>query len=442
MRGKRLVPRPTRKIDVSDSRGKREVDDPSIAERLFALRPRGTKLGIHRMRMLAAELGHPESALPTIHIAGTNGKGSVAAMLESILRTAGWRVGLYTSPHLVHVGERVQVNRVPLTTAQIVALLQEIDPAAERVAQKSGEEDRPSFFEYLTAMAFLHFRQQSCDIAVIETGLGGEFDATNVIAPEASVITSIGLDHCEWLGHTLAAIAQAKAGIIKPSTPLVMGRLPPEAELVVRARAAELNAPIESVREQFGEDIENYPATSLAGDYQRWNAGTASLAARVLPSRWRVTPEAISTGLMNVRWSGRWEQRKIGKRTLILDASHNPEGAQVLDRNLSELRKQTGRRPVVIVGVLGADRAAPLLETIARHAATIYLVAPDQPRACPPDALAPLIPASFSGQVIPGRLAELFPDPQHCTAGKDNDPVVVTGSIYLLGEVLARLASA
>lgn len=392
--------------------------------------------------MLAAELGHPEAALPAIHIAGTNGKGSVAAMLESILRSSGWRVGLYTSPHLVHVGERVQVNRVPLSTAEIVDLLRDIDPAADRVAQHSGEEDRPSFFEYMTAMAFLHFRRSKCDIAVIETGLGGEFDATNIVSPEVSVITSIGLDHCEWLGNTLAAIAQAKAGIIKRNTPLVVGKLPAEADAVIRARAAQAGAPVVSIHERFGDALENYPRTNLAGDYQRWNAATATLAAEALASRWRVTPQAISTGLRQVSWMGRWDQRTIGGRTLILDASHNPEGAQVLDRNLAQLREQTGRRPVVIVGVLGAERAAPLLETIARHATAIYLVVPNQPRASSYETLAPLIPASFAGPVLRSSIGELFPAANLCTAGTETDPIVVTGSIYLLGEVLAKIAAA
>jgi dihydrofolate synthase/folylpolyglutamate synthase len=417
----------------------REFDGASIAERLFALRPRGTKLGIHRMRMLAEELGHPENSLPSIHIAGTNGKGSVAAMLESILRSSGWRVGLYTSPHLLQVGERVQVNRVPLSTAEIVELLRDIDPAADRVARQSGEEDRPSFFEYMTAMAFLHFRQSKCDIAVIETGLGGEFDATNIVSPEVSVITSIGLDHCEWLGNTLAAIAQAKAGIIKRGAPLVLGKLPAEADAVIRARAAQVGAPVVSVNERFGEALENHPRTNLAGDYQRWNAATATLAAEALSPKWHVTPQAISTGLMHVSWPGRWEQRTIGARTLILDASHNPEGAQVLDRNLTQLREQTGRRAVIIVGVLGAERATPLLETIARHAAAIHLVVPNQPRASTFEMLAKLIPASFTGPIVRSTVADLFPDPTHCTAGGELDPVVVTGSIYLLGEVLARL---
>ena len=424
---------------MSEPLAKREFDDTSIAERLFALRPRGTKFGIHRMRMLAEELGHPESQLPTIHIAGTNGKGSVAAMLEAILRTAGWRVGLYTSPHLVHVGERVQVNRAPLTTPEIVELLREIDPAADRVAQKFGEEDRPSFFEYMTAMAFLHCRRTKCDIAVIETGLGGEFDATNIVSPEVSVITSIGLDHCEWLGNTLSAIAQAKAGIIKPATPVVIGRLPADAERVVRSQAAELEAPVVSVRERFGDALDRYPQTNLAGDYQRWNAATATLVAETLPARWRTTSQAISTGLKNVTWPGRWEPTRIGNRTLILDASHNPEGAQVLEQNLSELRVSTGRSPVVIVGVLGAERAGPLLQAISRHAAAIYLVVPNQPRASTFETLASLIPTSFVGPIVRSTVTDLFPNSTHCAAGDEFDPVVVTGSIYLLGEVLARL---
>lgn len=414
-------------------------DDAAAADYLFGLKPRGTKLGIDRMRLLAAKLGNPERAVPCVHVAGTNGKGSVSAMIEAILRAAGWRVGLYTSPHLVHVGERVQVNRERLSDREVAELVRELDPVADAVAREAGAEDRPSFFEFMTAMAFLQFARKRCDVAVIEVGLGGEFDATNVVAPEVSVITSIGLDHCEWLGRTIEDIARAKAGIIKPGRPVVMGRVPGEAERVIRGRAKELGAPLVSVREVFGEDTAGYPATRLGGDYQRWNAATAMLAARALAPRWRVTGEAIVRGLEGVTWPGRWQRVRLGGRTVVLDASHNPEGAAVLEGNLAALANEFGGRIVVIVGVLGGERAEPLLAAIARHAREIHLVVPKQPRACGHAELEALVPADFGGRVVRATVESVFPGGPRCAVGGAGDVVVVTGSIYLLGEVLTQI---
>lgn len=414
-------------------------DDAALLDHLFGLKPRGSRYGIDRMRLLAPLIGHPERALPCIHVAGTNGKGSVAAMIESILRTAGWRVGLYTSPHLVQVGERVQVNRVPLTPERVAAYVRELDPWADRVAAAAGADDRPSFFEYMTAMALLEFTRQCCDIAVLEVGLGGEFDATNIVRPEVAVITSIGFDHCEYLGHTLESIARAKAGIIKPGRPVVIGRLPPEAERVIRARAEACNAKVISVRETYGEEITGYPATNLEGDYQRWNAATATLSVRQLGPQRNINDEAIARGLNDVVWAGRWQRARVGNQTVILDASHNPEGAAVLGANLDRLVRETGRRPIVVTGVLGAERAGPLLATIARHAAEIHLVVPNQPRACGYEELEALVPADFRGRVMRARVEAVFPSADQCALGTPDDIVVVTGSIYLLGEVMARL---
>jgi len=416
-------------------------DDAALLDRLCGLKARGRRYGLDRLRLLAPHLGHPERGLSCIHVAGTNGKGSVAAMIESILRAAGWRTGLYTSPHLVHVGERVQVNRVPLTTAQVADYVRFLYPLADAVAAEAGADDRPSFFEYMTAMALLEFARQRCDLAVIEVGLGGEFDATNIVLPEVAVIASIGLDHCEWLGSTLGQIASAKAGIVKPGRPLVIGRLPAEAEAVIRARAAAVGAPVLSVREAYGEEIAAYPHTNLLGDYQRWNAATATLAVRTLAARWRIGDEAIVRGLGQVDWPGRWQRVRVGERSVILDASHNPEGAAVLAANLGRLVAETGRRPIVVTGVLGAERARPLLVAIARHAAEIHLVVPNQPRACSHAELAALVPADFSGRLVRTQLRDVFPRPDYCALGAAGEPVVVTGSIYLLGEVLARLGA-
>jgi len=430
----------------------RSVSSPAnryaeVCDYLFGLKAaHGLKFGIDRMGSFAAALGHPEAALPLVHVAGTNGKGSVVAMLDSIFRAAGWRVGMYTSPHLVMLGERVQVERQPLSPEEIISYVDELRPVAERVGGGCTE-DQPSFFEFMTAMALLQFGRQLCDIGLVEVGLGGRLDATNIVTPDLSIISSIGLDHCEMLGHSLTEIAAEKAGIIKPGVPVVIGRLPSEAEELVRVRAAEFGAPVHSVREVYGEAEGDewraaYPKTNLEGDYQRWNAATAALAARVLMAthpRWALTPQLINEGLARVNWPGRWQRMQVGGRLLILDSSHNPEGATVLDANLAQLVAETGRRPVVIAGVLGAARARPLLETISRYASALHLVVPDQPRACSLDELMGIVPEAFRGNVLRDSVGRLFPAAGVCAAGGADDVIVVTGSIYLIGEVLARL---
>lgn len=402
---------------------------------LFTLKKRGVQLGLDRMRGWCAALGHPETAMPCIHIAGTNGKGSVAAMLAAMLREAGWRTGLYTSPHLVRLGERVQVNGQAMTETELTDAVAALRPVVAALAS----EVQPTYFEFMTGLAFRHFAARHCDIAVIETGVGGRLDATNVVLPELSVITSIGLDHAEILGDTLEKIAAEKAGIIKPGRPVVLGRLPTTAEAVIRAVATERGAPVHDVAAEFGHETERYPRTNLTGDYQRRNAATATLAARLLPDRWRLDPATVARGLERVEWPGRWQRCDVGGRLVILDASHNAEGAQALDANLARLRAETGQAPTIIVGVLGAVRGRPLLAVVARHAGAIRLVAPRQARACPPEELRALVPAEFKGTVESTSVEKLFPTPVHCLAGGGSAPVVVTGSIYLVGEVLARL---
>src|ERR1700690_2563129 len=412
---------------------------PAIQDYLFGLKTAGVKFGVDRMRLLSAAIGHPEKAVPCIHVAGTNGKGSVSAMLEAILRASGRRTGLYTSPHLVRLGERVQVDRRILSEAEITAFVGARQPAPDRLAADGGPGDRPTFFEFMTAMAFLQFARRRCDFSVIEVGLGGRLDATNIVEPAVSVVTSIGMDHCDLLGNTLESIASEKAGIIKSGRPVVIGRMPPEAEAAVRRVASAKGSRVVSVREEFGEDVSGYPRTNLECDYQRWNAATATLAARLLPARFGIFTESIESGLRSVDWLGRWQRTSLGGRLTILDASHNPEGAAVLDANLASLRLETGRDPVGIVGALGEMRAGPLLEVLCRHCREIHLVVPRQARASTHAELEALVPGTFRGTTVRSTVEGLFPSPGTCTAGRGDDVIVITGSIYLLGEVLSRL---
>jgi dihydrofolate synthase / folylpolyglutamate synthase len=285
-----------------------------------------------------------------------------------------------------------------------------------------------------------------------------------VVEPAVTVITSIGLDHCAELGGTIVQIAREKAGIIKPGRPVVMGRLPPEAERVVREVAAQRGAPLHSVREHYGDDLTHYPATNLAGDYQRWNAATASLVISVFAagcsaaSGRAANPAGLSSvawakeggpvppaeghiqrGLQQVNWPGRWQSTQLGGRPLVLDASHNPEGVQVLEQNLRQLFARTGRQPVIIAGALGEFRARALLDVVLRHGREVHLVTPRQARACAFGELLAMVPAAQRSRVRPGTVEEIFPDEHTCTVGGPDDTIIVTGSIYLLGEVLERI---
>lgn len=394
------------------------------------------------MRLLSDALNAPQKNFPVIHLAGTNGKGSTASMLEAILRGSGLRVGLYTSPHLVKLGERVQVNRVPLSDAAICSYAENLYAAASRFG-KPGDEDFPSFFELMTAMAFLHFSEEKCDAAVIETGLGGRLDATNIVAPEVCVITSVGKDHCEMLGETIAQIAAEKAGTIKPGVPVVMGCVPADAENVIRRIAEEKRAPLISVRERFGSAISDYPETNLFGEHQRRNAATARLAAEILFRKiGKPFPANADNSLQNVSWPARWEKRILADgRELIIDVAHNEECAVALDSMLAAHFESTEVRPTIIVGVLGADRARPILRTAAKHARRIVLVRPAQERACTLETLRSCIPENFAGAILESDVRSLFPRENVCALDTEKgESLIVAGSCYLAGEVSAALA--
>ncbi|MES1167105.1 MAG: Mur ligase family protein, partial [Pseudomonadota bacterium] len=319
-----------------------------------------------------------------------------------------------------------------------VAYTWELQPGAALAAARAPEE-HATFFEFMTAMAFLQFQRQRVDAAIIEVGMGGRLDATNVVQPAVSVITSIGLDHCAELGDTVEAIAGEKAGIIKPGRPVVIGRMPAAAEEVIRTVAEANGAAVHSVREQFGETPGRYPVTNLEGDYQRWNAATAVLAARLLPVGLRPDEDAVARGLASVNWPGRWQRLQVGGRTVILDASHNPEGAEMLESSLELLIAGTGRKPIVVAGALGEFRARALLDVVVRHARGLHLVTPHQVRATPAEAMLAMVPPASGVLVRLDSIAAIFPDATTCTLGETGDTVVVTGSIYLLGEVLERL---
>ena len=407
---------------------------------LFDLRNAGSKFSLERIRKISQALGSPEKNYPKIHIAGTNGKGSTCAMLESICRASGMKTGMYTSPHLLYLGERIQIDRVPVGKTRLMELLDRVLKVCDRLFSRADMAEYPSFFEVMTAAAFLHFAEEKVDVGIIEVGLGGRLDSTNIITPNISVITTIGLDHTQYLGNTIAEIAAEKAGIIKKSVPVVAGFLQAEAFAAIESAARRADARLYSAGDFFKDESE-MPKCALEGAYQRRNAAVASLCARVLASGggpFEGLEAFISTGLERVSWAARWQKIPLkNNATLILDASHNPEGAEALRENLQAL-KESGVAPIVTVGVLGRERAKALLSVIAEYAKKIVFLVPDQPRALSFEELEALTPKGVS--TMRAKVQEVYSNGK-CLLAEDGDVVVSTGSIYLAGEVLSSLYS-
>jgi len=407
---------------------------------LFALKNRGVTYGIERMAAFIEELGYPDKAYPIIHVGGTNGKGSTCAMLEAMFRENGYKTGLSTSPHLVRQAERFQVDRRLISENEVLERVRELKRVGEKVAERDSEL-HPSFFEFMTGLALTHFARSQVDVAMVEVGLGGRLDATNVVLPEVSVITSISLDHCEMLGDTHVKIAREKAGIIKPGVPVVIGWLPSEAEREIEVICEERGSGLFRVKECFGEDIAAYPETNLSGDFQRINAGIAELAISVFAERIGkpVDMDACRNSLKTVRWPGRWDVQRMERRKVVFDVSHNSEGAAWLGHQLERLVEEDGAKPDVIMGVLGAYRAKALAPVVAKFARSIRLVMPQQSRSCSFEELEEILDDCFEGEVSRCSVEELFPGKGRCSLDRPtNRALVVTGSIYLIGEIWER----
>ena len=402
---------------------------------LFGLRNTGMKYGIERMRALAAALGHPERSYPVIHVAGTNGKGSTCASIESIYRKAGYRTGMYTSPHLVRLNERIQVDRVSIQDEQVLEMTRHIaDIGAELERQEEGM--FPSFFEFMTAMAFLHFKAKAVDVAIIEVGLGGRLDATNVVQPAVTAITSIGLDHTHILGNTVEQIASEKAGIIKQGIPVILGEIAPSPKQVILDIAKQQSAP---VYDSAAKD-HDLPLSGLAGHFQKLNAATAQKCVEVLERKLPISEQSIRDGLEGVRWAGRWERLVLASgHELILDTTHNEAGVAGLWENLTKLRTEFGgnARFPVIAGVLGRDRAASILPVLREFASELIWLEPDQPRASEWDSISDLWEENIPA--MERKIQEIFPMPSSVNLALSDRPCIVTGSIYLIGEVKTRL---
>ena len=398
-------------------------------EWLYALEARrGMDFRLERLTPVLARLGEPQAAFPAIHVAGTNGKGSTAAMLHSIYSRAGYRTGLYTSPHLLSFRERIRVGGQPIAESDVIGDAEAVRSAAE----KSGVD--LTFFEIATMMALLEFRRREVDLAVVEVGLGGRLDATNVVRPAAAVITSIGLEHRELLGDTIEAIAAEKAGIIKPGTTIVTGQLPPEALAVVAEKVLACQARWLRYDDDFSPGHLRAPDGSpfdvpLAGSHQRHNAAVAVATVRALRGAFPLDERAIADGVSSVRWPGRLETVALEPWTLM-DAAHNPQATSALRTSLEALALP---RPRVLVFGVMADKDWPeMLATLAPLFDRVVLSPVNTPRALDPRRATSVI-ADFRPHDVAESAAEALSIARR-RAGQDG-AIVVTGSIFLVAEL-------
>ena len=412
-------------------------------EYIHAVQWAGHKPGLSRTCTLLAALGDPHKRLRFVHVAGTNGKGSTAAMLASCLQAAGYRVGLYTSPFINRFNERIQVNGEQITDEELVRLVETIRPAADAMA------DVPTEFEIITALGMLYFARKQCDIVVLEVGLGGTLDSTNVIEnPECAVITALGMDHVRELGPTLADIAAAKAGIIKPGCPVVSYGGVPEADAVIRRVAAEQNAPLTEVDfhnlQIDGGDLDAVTFDfdgldgvhlPLIGSYQPRNAALAITALRVLRQQgWNIPESAIRTGLEQVSWPGRFELLRHSP-AFVLDGSHNAHGMRATVQSLKD--RFPGQKFVFLISIMADKDVDEMLSLLAPLAVRFVTVAAHTPRAMPAETLAQHIrhygctaEAAASIEAGVARAVEL--------GGKG--PVCALGTLYFSGDVRKAFA--
>lgn len=409
---------------------------------LYKLRFFGSKFGLENTLKLARQAGSPQDRLRFIHVAGTNGKGSTCAMLESIYRRTGLKVGLFTSPHLVAFGERIQVNRQSISEAQIIRLVEEMRAMlADPIWQSSGDDTgghsggHPTFFEVVTVMALKYFEEQRCDLVVWETGLGGRLDASNIVRPLASVITNVQFDHMQWLGDTLAKIAFEKAGIIKPQVPVLTATQAPEALNVIRETAGRLNAPLTIVapEEAEGPGIRKV-RLALRGDHQRLNAALAVRVVRQLQAVLPVKEADIICGLEKVDWPGRFQlERTVEGRLFLLDGAHNCAGAETLRAALLKYFPET--RPALILGILKDKDWQAMCRILAPLTDRLLLVPVHSERTASPEDLRAVCEA-----VNPRAEVMLCPDLGTALKQTASEPFVgICGSLYLIGEAMELL---
>lgn len=422
---------------------------------LLSLEQFGIKFGLDNMRALVDALGHPERAYRTIHIAGTNGKGSVTAMVDAALRAAGYRAARYTSPHLRSLTERFVIDGAPIALDALEAAAGELRNVIVALVDGGRLPAPPTFFEATTALAFQLFRQAGVEVAVCEVGLGGRLDATNVLAPDVTAVTSIGYDHQQYLGSTLGEIAFEKAGIIKAGVPVIVGAMLPEAMAPIARAAAERGARL--IHASEGSTTIDRGATetggrrvvvrtpacdygtidlALAGSHQ---VGNALVAIRVLEAFSETTRRplqalAVRHALETVWWPGRLDRRTLPDgRQLLLDAAHNPEGADALAGFLGSM---AGSPPALVFTAMRDKDVRDMLRVLSPHIHTLVLTRARTPRGADPQDLAEV---ARSVGVTCATVVEPALERALAHAWTLTPTIVVAGSIYLLGDVMEAL---
>lgn len=420
--------------------------------RLFRRTGAGIKFDLAPVTALLHRLGDPQRAMAHVHVAGTNGKGSTCALIESVLRAAQHRTALYTSPHLVRFNERIRLGGAPIHDATLAGLFREIEQADQRLAAETGGREM-TFFEFTTALAFEYFRREGAHVCVLETGMGGRLDATNVVIPLVSVITRIDIEHTAFLGKTLPEIATEKAGIIKPGRPVVCGQMPDEARAVIRRIAQERGArciaveeavQVQRVRQNWdGQKVKietanaSYPPITvpLLGAHQLENIALAvaalELISNVAPLPW--DEKDLRTGFQSVQWPGRCQVLDRNPITL-LDVAHNPNGAEALAATLHEL---AGKTPVGLVcGLLGDKDAGGFFQALASHVKKIWAVPLQSERNMPQaDLLAASRAAGHPADYLPLEKALAA---ARAWAAQEHGVLCIAGSLVLAGEVLRQ----
>jgi len=395
------------------------MDYRTAIDWLFSTQMFGIKPGLDGTRYLLKEfLAYPAHGTRVIHVAGTNGKGSTCAMIESIARACGQRCGLFTSPHLIDYRERIKVSGQEIPEDACAAMLTALRDICQRM------EPHPTFFEITLALAMRWFRERECEIIILETGMGGRLDATTAVPADVCVITPIGLDHMQWLGETLEAIAAEKAGIFVTGKPVISSPQEAAARFVLEKEANEARAPLEFV----AEPLLGYPL-ALAGRHQQWNAALAVTALHRMGLS--LNSDSVRHGLANVSWPGRFEQIRPG---VVLDGAHNPHSAKVLAETWNA--EFPGTKALLVFSAVAAKDIAGILDILAPLAARVFLCTAHTPRAVPAAALAACLPPDAP----PHELFETF-EAAFTAAQLHGTPILIAGSLFLVGEARAFLTN-
>lgn len=429
---------------------------PDSVEFLYALgnELKSVKLGLERIQALLAELGNPQDAFRIVHVAGTNGKGSTCAMIASALEASGLRTGLYTSPHLLEPTERIRIAGADISRDRFVEVFRTVHTCAETMVAAGTLDMHPTYFETITAMGFVAFAEEGVEWAVVEVGLGGRLDATNVVKPALAVITPVDYDHEAWLGKSIESIAAEKAGILKAGVPCLFGPQRPEVLAVLGARAAELDLSPHLSSEWRIENLHSGAsgasfhlererplqiACPLLGAFQVENARTAAAALDLLD----IAPEAIEAGIHNVRWPGRLE-RVSGAPDIYVDGAHNPAGCTALAEFMRHAKGQSSGRLWLIFGAMRDKAVSEMAGLLFPLADELILTAPRQPRAVRPEALAQEAPIPSPTGAAEQRvhLAPTLDDAMRLVMqASPDDQVFIAGSLFLAGETKAWFAT-